>query len=291
MLTNPEGVNDNPARISTFPEPTEAAAPTVEGTEQTEKPETTENPIPEGGLKPTEAEAPETEGKPEPRTFKAKLDGKEIEFEVKSDDVDLESLPTSLMMSHTFYEKTRELAEERKAFEAKAQEVDAQLSELRSQLDYSTHQLESDEMKALKEEDPSLYWEKYGELKEKQDRYQSYISKRQEEAQKAHQDLVQKEIKNWEFTVPEWQNPEVKKKETGELYNYLIGKGLTPDQVSGLYDSTIVAITRNSMLYEKAQQKQFQSTKQPDKHVKSNSTATAKPVEKTLAQTFYGDKY
>jgi hypothetical protein len=295
MLANPnEGVDT----IGTFSaldhsndqatdEPADA---TVTSAETTVNPETTDQTAPEPaiGLAPSD-EAPDNSGNPETRTFKAKLDGKEIEFFVNDPDVDVDQLPTSLMMTNTFYKKTEELANERKVFEEKSREFDASLEDLRSQLDYESSQFESKEMQALKEDDPSAYWEKYGELKTKHDKFKAFTEKRQAEINKAHSDLVNSELKNWEVTIPEWQDAETKKKESGELYKFLVDEGFSPEMVGGIYDSRLVKHLRQSMLYKKASSKSIQSTKSPAKHVKSNSTAKAKPKpDQTLESIFYG---
>lgn len=290
MLANPEGVDT----LGTFSalEPATETPPEqpVESTEETENPETTVETAPEPGLRPSDAEEPVTDSNPEPKKFKAKLDGKEIEFLVNDPDIDVEQLPSSLMMSHTFYKKTEELANDRKAFEEKAKEVDSQLEELRNQLDYGISQLESKEMQELKEDDPAAYWEKYGEIQSKHDKFKAFTEKRKQELQKEHNDLVQNEIKNWEVTIPEWQNPDVKKKEAGELYQYLVDDGFPPEMVGSIYDSKLMKHLRNSMLYEKASSKAIQSTKQPQKRVASNSTATTKAKEEIpIEQLFYGN--
>lgn len=292
MLANPDEGVDTIGTFSALEETTETPTDaTVSSAEETVNPEPTVETAPEPGLKPPE----ETDSKdnPEPRIFKAKLDGKDIELEVKNGDVDLESIPTSLMMTHTFYKKTEELANERKAFEEKAQEFDAQLNELRSQLDYGLSELESPEMQELKQDDPGLYWEKYGELKSKHDKFRAFTEKRQAEMDRKHQEMVQREIANWEVTIPEWQNEDVKKKESGELFNFLVEEGFAPEMVGQIYDSRLVKLLRQGMLYKKAASKDIRSTKPPQKHVSSNSTATSKPVETEdipLEQIFYGSE-
>jgi hypothetical protein len=225
-----------------------------------------------------------------PRTFKAKLDDKEIEFEVKSGDVDLESLPTSLMMSHTFYKKTEELAAERKAFKEKSEGFDKELDELRSQLDYGMHLMDSPEMVNLKESDPSEYWERYGKLKTKYDKYQSYISEKKGEKEKATQDLIRKEVENWTTVIPEWLDSDVKKRESGEIFNTLSKAGFEPEMIGNIYDSRLVGLLRKAMLYDKAQSKTLVNDKKPTVHVKSNSTATETKTEpkKSIEEIFYG---
>lgn len=287
MLANPDQGVDKTATFSALTATETPADATVTSAEETVNPETTVETAPEPGLKPAEAEAPE--GKPEPRSFKAKLDGKEIEFLVNDDEVDLESLPTSLMMSHTFYKKTEELANDRKALEQKVSEGDAYLGELRSQLDYQIEQFDTPEMLELKQDDPSLYWERYGELKAKHDKYKAFSEKRNQELQKAQQDLVQKEISNWNNVIPEWLDDDVKKKETGDMYTMLSNEGFEPEMIGNIYDSRLIKIIRKAMLYDKASSKAIQSTKEAPKHVKSNSTATSKPKpEPTLESIFYG---
>lgn len=288
MLANPEGV-DTIGTFSALQEATETPADaTVTSAEETVNPETTVETAPEPGLKPAEVTEPD-EGSPEPRSFKAKLDGKEIEFSVSDPEVDIEALKGELMMKHTFYKKTEELANERKAFEEKASQADSYLNELRSQLDYQIEQFDTPEMLELKQEDPSLYWEKYGEIKSKHDKYQSFLEKRQAELQKAQQEIVKKEISNWTNVIPEWLDEDVKKKETGEMYTMLSNEGFEPEMIGNIYDSRLIKIIRKAMLYDKASSKAIQSTKEAPKHVKSNSTATSKPKpEPTLESIFYG---
>ena len=104
------------------------------------------------------------------------------------------------------------------------------------------------------------------------------------------QEIVQKELANWELAIPEWQNEDVKKKETGELYNYLVNEGFAPEMVGSIYDSRLIKQLRKSMLYDQASSKAIQSTKKPQKHVSSNSTAkTSAPKEKPLEAYFYGE--
>ena len=98
-----------------------------------------------------QAEVSDTEVKS--RRRKAKLGDKEIEFDVITEDVDLDLIPKGLMMENDYRQKTMSLADERKAFESSKSEFDAALAELQDMVVVNANALESDEMKELKELD------------------------------------------------------------------------------------------------------------------------------------------
>ena len=288
MLANPETGVDTTATFSALTEATETP------TEPTVEPETTENleqtsETPSQGIENPIQANDSQEDNQELRSFTIKRDGQEIELFTKGDFS--ETLPNELMMTHTFYQKTEELANDRKALEAKSKEFDSTLEIMRTQLEYKVDQMNSKEMLELKENDPTEYWEQYGKLQDQINSYKSYSEKRSQELQTQQQEIMQKEISNWPVVIPEWQNQDVMKEETGKIYTMLSNEGFDDQTISNIYDSKIIKQLRKAMLYDQAASKPIVSNKKtPPKHVPSNSTAVSKPKEeKTLEEIFYGN--
>lgn len=287
MLANPETGVDTTATFSALNEATEPPAEqTAESTETTENLETTSETPTLGITKPTDETG--SQDNQELKSFTIKRNGEEIELFTRG-ELD-EALPSELMMTSTFYKKTEELANDRKALEAKTSELDKTLADMRNHLDFEISQLESKEMLELKENDPGEYWERYGALQDKVNSFKKFSDQRQGELQAQQQEIMKKEISNWPTAIPEWQNEDVMKEETGGIYSMLSKEGFTDEQISNIYDSKIVKLMRKAMLYDKAAAKVIEpKPKTPQKHVKSNSIAESKPKEeKTLEEVFYG---
>lgn len=287
MLANPEMDVDTTATFSALStEATESPTETTENPETTENLEITSETPAQGIVKPTEES--DSQDNHELKSFTIKRDGQEIELFTKG-ELD-ESLPNELMMTHTFYKKTEELANERKSLEAKKQEFDTTLEDMRSQLDFKIDKMNSKEMLELKESDPSEYWEKYGKIQEQVETFKKYAQRRQDELQESQKSIMKKEIDRWPEVIPEWQNSDVMKEDTGKIYQMLSKEGFDDQTISNIYDSRIIKQLYKAMKYDEASQKAIQSKqKTPSKHVPSNSTATSKAAkEKTLEEIFYG---
>lgn len=287
MLANPEMDVDTTGTFSALStEVTESPTETTENPESTENLETTSQTPPQGIEKPEQES--DSKDNHELTPFTIKRDGKEIELFVKGELE--EPLPNELMMTHTFYKKTEELANERKSLEATKQEFDSTLEDMRNHLDYKIDKMNSKEMLELKESDPTEYWERYGKLQEEVETFKKYSEKRQQELKESQASIMKKEIERWPEVIPEWQNSDVMKEDTGKIYTMLSSEGFDDQTISNIYDSRIIRQLWKAMKYDEASKKAIQSKqKTPSKHVPSNSTATSKPKEeKSLEQIFYG---
>ena len=174
-------------------------------------PEAKQEPINESNAQETPVEQSDTD-KPS-RRRKAKLGEREIEFEVLTDDVDLDLIPKGLMMENDYRQKTMSLADERKAFEANKSDYDKALAELNDIVMMNAKKLDSDEMKELKELNPDQYWKEFEEVKTKADKLKSFKEKRDKELLAEQQKAMDAEVNKYSQIIPEWLDESVKTKD------------------------------------------------------------------------------
>ena len=232
------------------------------------------------------------------RRVKAKLGDREIEFDVVTDDVDLESVPKGLMMESDYRQKTQALSNERRDFESSKSKLDQALIELHSQLEFDIKGLQSEEMLELKEIDPDQYYQKVGQVENRVQSYKKHKEDRQLElsqqqnqfAEQQRQSIAESLQKLPEF-IPEWLDTEVQQKDIGKINEFLTSNGFTEQEKSGLTDPRVISAFRKAALYDEIESTSLDG-KRKNKAPKSSSpgsTNTDKDApELTLAETFYG---
>lgn len=187
------------------------------------------------------------------RRFKAKLGDRDVEFELLTDDVDIDLIPKGLMMEADYRKKTMELGDNRKAFEAKQQELDAKFHEAAELIQFEADNLESQEMLELKEYDPDAYWKKFDQLKKKADKLTEWRQKQNEKLEKQNAELIKAQQDKLTDVIPDWLDSGKKEADLTALKPYLTDLGFNEQELAVLgapTDVRVLAMARKAMMFD-----------------------------------------
>jgi hypothetical protein len=242
----------------------------------------------------------EEEESEQPQLYTIKVDGEETE-------VTLEELQNGYSRQRDYTRKTQELAQQRKAIEAKQQEVsqkDAIYSQLLPKMEATLKgELENEpDWSALYEADPIAYVREkdiWNEKKQKLQAVQAESQRLQQESAMAQQQKLQQfvEYGNQQLLeqIPEWQDNEVASKEKMAIRDYGVNVlGYTPQEMDSVYDYRVLLGLRNAWLQHKTQQatkvkptekKAAARTARPGTSNVPKSTTPVKKARQKLAKT------
>jgi hypothetical protein len=191
---------------------------------------------------------------------KANVDGQES-------TVPLSEILKSYQLSKHVNDKSQELANQRKAFEADREKQVTEIKQRLIEAQALSQDLEQSLMAehnsidwtALRTTDPAEFAAKKQEFNERWNQIQGKKMRATAEAQKFQQEQHEKVKKHieterakWRDVVPEWKDDKRFEAERGEIVSYLRGQGISDEDISSLYDSRQIKIIRNAMLYEKS---------------------------------------
>jgi hypothetical protein len=242
----------------------------------------------------------EEEESEQPQLYTIKVDGEETE-------VTLEELQNGYSRQRDYTRKTQELAQQRKAIEAKQQEVsqkDAIYSQLLPKMEATLKgELENEpDWSALYEADPIAYVREkdiWNEKKQKLQAVQAESQRLQQESAMAQQQKLQQfvEYGNQQLLeqIPEWQDNEVASKEKMAIRDYGVNVlGYTPQEMDSVYDYRVLLGLRNAWLQHKTVQatkvkptekKAAARTARPGTSNVPKSTTPVKKARQKLAKT------
>lgn len=209
-----------------------------------------------------EAETPQSDTGAESRRFKAKLDDREVEFELLSDDIDPDLVPKGLMMEADYRKKTMELSDTRKALEAKQGELDAKFNEAAELIQFEVDNLESEEMLELKQYDPEKYWNKVDQIKKRADKLSEWREKKQKDIEAKNQSLVEQEREKLTQLIPDWLDDSKKEAELAQVQTYLKDQGFDENEIAALgapYDSRLLSMARKAAKFDLIQSQDIES--------------------------------
>ena len=255
MPANPPGasVEGAASRIaSLFSEPSEPTEPQGQAEPQSAVAETQQ-----------EAETPQGDTKPN-RRVKAKLDDLEVEFDVITEGVDPELIPKGLLMERDYRKKTSEVAEQRRALEAKDAEIQEQLKDLEEMLYGEAAELDSPEMQELKELDPSEYLKKRDKFEQKAKKLKGYKDNAQKELEKKQNELIKAEMAKYSEAIPDWMDEGSKSKDLAKMASYLKDVGFSEVELGSIYDHRLIKAFRDAALFQ-----ELKNTPVDNKRVKS----------------------
>ena len=207
------------------------------------------------------AETPSGDTKPADRRFKAKLGDRDVEFELLSDDFDLDEVPKALMMEADYRKKTSEVSKSRKEIEAKKEEVDKYLAELAQSLEYQGNQLDSEEMLELKDSDPEAYWSHVDKVKTRAEQYRDWQQKRNSELQDQHAKAIEAEMSKYSEAVPEWLDESVKQADFSKMGKLLTDTGFSEQEIGGMYDRRMMSLIRKAALYDELKSQNLEANR------------------------------
>lgn len=242
----------------------------------------------------------EEEESEQPQLYTIKVDGEETE-------VTLEELQNGYSRQRDYTRKTQELAQQRKAVEAKYQEIsqkDAIYSQLLPKMEATLKgELENEpDWNALYEADPIAYVREkdiWNEKKQKLQAVQAESQRLQQESAMAQQQKLQQFLQygNQQLLeqIPEWQDNEVASKEKMAIRDYGVNVlGYTPQEMDSVYDYRVLLGLRNAWLQHKTQQatkvkptekKAAARTARPGTSNVPKSTTPVKKARQKLAKT------
>ena len=242
----------------------------------------------------------EEEESEQPQLYTIKVDGEETQ-------VTLEELQNGYSRQRDYTRKTQELAQQRKAIEAKYQEIsqkDAIYSQLLPRMESTLKgELENEpDWNALYEADPIAYVREkdiWNEKKQKLQAVQAESQRLQQESAMAQQQQLQQFLQYGQQQlleqIPEWQDNEVASKEKMAIRDYGVNVlGYTPQEMDSVYDYRVLLGLRNAWLQHKTQQatkvkptekKAAARTARPGTSNVPKSTTPVKKARQRLAKT------
>ena len=242
----------------------------------------------------------EEEESEQPQLYTIKVDGEEQQ-------VTLEELQNGYSRQRDYTRKTQELAQQRKAIEAKYQEIsqkDAIYSQLLPRMESTLKgELENEpDWNALYEADPIAYVREkdiWNEKKQKLQAVQAESQRLQQESAMAQQQQLQQFLQYGQQQlleqIPEWQDNEVASKEKMAIRDYGVNVlGYTPQEMDSVYDYRVLLGLRNAWLQHKTQQatkvkptekKAAARTARPGTSNVPKSTTPVKKARQRLAKT------
>ena len=183
-------------------------------------------------------------------------------------EVTLEELMQGYQLGADYTKKTQELAENRKAVEAEAKAIleakqvrDTYAQRLQAIEQFLTQgQDSSEDLAAMKENDPIGYAVKVAELTEKKEQLAQVRAEQERIAQQQQADrqqemarLVQQEATKLSQVLPEFSDPTKGEQIRNEIRNYGKSVGFTDNELSQVYDSRHVLMLHKAMMYDKLQ--------------------------------------
>jgi len=242
----------------------------------------------------------EEEESEQPQLYTIKVDGEETQ-------VTLEELQNGYSRQRDYTRKTQELAQQRKAIEAKQQEVsqkDAIYSQLLPKMEATLKgELENEpDWSALYEADPIAYVREKDIWNEKRQKLQAVQAESQRlqqesamEQQKKLQQFIEYGNQQLLEQIPEWQDNEVASKEKMAIRDYGVNVlGYTPQEMDSVYDYRVLLGLRNAWLQHKTVQatkvkptekKAAARTARPGTSNVPKSTTPVKKARQKLAKT------
>lgn len=237
----------------------------------------------------------------EPKRFKVKVHGEELEL---SED----ELINYAQQGADYTRKTQQLAEQRKALEAEMRSVeeakqlrDAYADRLQMIEQLLSAQDSTEDLEALKENDPVGYAVKVAELQQRekqlqavqQERYRIAQEQQAEQAQQLQQFMAY-QAQELAKALPEYADPEKGEKLRGDMRKFAKSIGFSDEELSMVRDARQVMTLYKAMQYEKLQQAKPQVTKRVSEApktlksgngVKSTDTDKIKRAKQQLRQT------
>lgn len=237
---------------------------------------------PEGDEEPDDAEAEseeddaEEEGDEETDDTEEDTDEESEQQDATLDDdseVDVDGKPVKLselrdgyLRQSDYTRKTQAIAEERKSLEGQKAEIERARGSYMERLQVLDQFLQKSKpyddeaLDKLAEEDPAKYTRAVREnekhqaaLNAIQQEMQTTFEQRQKEYAEVRRKAAEEGRQRLPEVIPEWRNPEVMKREAGEVAQYLKSWNRSDEEIAGITDPSIIAMVRDSMLYRRAQ--------------------------------------
>lgn len=203
------------------------------------------------------AEDSDDETPQQPQKFKVKVNDRE-------EEVTLEEALAGYSRTQDYTRKTQLTAEEKKlalaekqAASVERQRVHAIANQLESTLSGLVTEPDWDK---LRTEDPNLFAQVHAQWQLHKDRLAEISNLRREqeeqlanEAREQFNQHVIAEREKLHEVIPAWKNPDVGKKERGELLEYARDLGFSDSELGDVIDHRAIVALRKAMLYDRAE--------------------------------------
>lgn len=186
--------------------------------------------------------------------------------------------------------KTQALADERRADEAKQQESEALREQYKQGLELLHGALEKSkgpqvDWDKLRQENPQEFavrWAENQRVEAEQQKVAQEHARVTEEQRREFTEQREARLRDESAklvqAIPEWQaDPKVAEKEQGELQDYAVGLGFTPEQLEGVEDHRVFVMLRKAMLHDRSQQATAAVEKEVKAKAKQSKQDTLKP--------------
>ena len=224
-------------------------------------------------------------------------------LEVDGEEITIEELRSGHLRQKDYTRKTQELAEHRKAVEAKDQEMDRERAEYAQLLPALAERIQQEakqepDWDTLYDTDPVMaakaerQWRKEQEgrvaqlqaVQAEQQRMQQIEAQKQEQMQQSYLEQQRHILPD---IIPEWRDSKVAATEATQIRDFLLGEGFSEQDVSGMSNATLVKLARKAMLYDRGETRANEVKAKPKKSrtktLKSGSRAS-QPKRNSAAQ-------
>ena len=224
-------------------------------------------------------------------------------LEVDGEEKTIEELRSGFLRQKDYTRKTQELAEHRKAVEAKDQEMDRERAEYAQLLPAMAERIQQaaeqePDWDTLYDTDPVMaakaerQWRKEQEarvaqlqaVQAEQQRMQQIEAQKREQMQQSYLEQQRHILPD---IIPEWRDKKVAATEATQIRDFLLGEGFSEQDVSGMSNATLVKLARKAMLYDRGETRANEVKAKPKKPrakiLKSGSRAS-QPKRTSAAQ-------
>ena len=277
-------------------ETTEEVVEEAEPSEEMEATEETDNSVVEGSEEELEVEEDAESSEDEPFNILAAT------VEVDGEEITVEELKAANLRQRDYTRKTQELAEQRKALEAKESDIERERAQYAQMLPALQQRLEQKEQEpdwdTLYETDPTMaakaerQWrkqqeEKQSQLQAVQAEQQRVQALQQEKMQQMQEQYVTQQREMLPEIIPEWRDTKVAAQEATQIRDFLLGEGFTEEDITGLKHATLVKLARKAMLYDRGETRVTAAKAKPKKaraKTLKSGTKASQPKPKSEAQ-------
>lgn len=224
-------------------------------------------------------------------------------IEVDGEEITIEELRSGHLRQKDYTRKTQELAEHRRAVEAKDQEMDRERAEYAQLLPALAERIQQaaeqePDWDTLYDTDPVMaakaerQWRKEQEartaqlqaVQAEQQRMQQIAAQKQQQMQQSYLEQQRHILPD---IIPEWRDKKVAATEATQIRDFLLGEGFSEQDVSGMSNATLVKLARKAMLYDRGETRANEVKAKPKKPrakiLKSGSRAS-QPKRTSAAQ-------
>jgi len=200
--------------------------------------------------------------------------------EVDGEEITVQELKAANLRQRDYTRKTQELAEQRKAIEAKELEIEGEraqynqlLPALKERLEYKEPEPDWD---SLYDTDPKMAAKAERQWRKQQEEREAQIAAVQSEQQRM-QTLQEQQRAQYEArfvaqqremlpeVIPEWRDTKVAAQEATQIRDFLLGEGFTEEDITGLKHATLVKLARKAMLYDRGETRVTAAKAKPKK--------------------------